>query len=236
MARGHPDYVKSVGYTPEGQFLQEYSIPPVWFEDNFEFPICKWLAVVGTATINTSFVIGAGTYYPYSGSSMMVCTSAVGGIFQDQRLIGTPPQTSNLGFSTMFLFSAKADWLNANNALQLINISFWTGATLDTPNISYNPRDGNWYYSSATLGLQLIENFDINELSWHYVKLIINPILKQYVSLQVDWRVFSLSGLTYRATALVAAERYQTQILGRADATDTVYLLVDNNKITYGET
>jgi len=236
MTRGYPDYSPGAARSAEGEFLPTIAEAPVWFKDDFEFPACKWFPFAGTATINTSFVIGAVTYYPYLGSSMMVCTSGVGAIFQFQRDIGTPPQTSNLGFSMLFLFSTKADWLDSEESLVLIDTNFWAGTLHDLFYISYNPRTGNWYYFDADRVRILIGNFEIEELSWHYIKLIINPVLKQYVSLQVDWRNFDLSGIAYRSTGLAAAERYRPEITGRADATDTVYLLVDNYKITYGET
>lgn len=236
MARGYQDYFKSIGKTAEGNFLPDIAIPPTWYHDDFNVPSCKWWAMFGTATIRTEYLIAAPTSHPYTGSGMMLAVSAVGGLFNVRRSIGVPPQITYLGFSMVFLFSSELDWQNVATSLYLIGIDFNTGAQRKRIEIYYNPRDYNWYYRNSLGGTTLIGNLELDALTWHYAKLIIDPTNDNYVMLQVDQQVWSLSGISYQVIVIANPVEYDVFIQGDADAADTVYLLVDDYKVTYGET
>jgi len=235
MARGHPDYIKSVGYTPEGLFLQEYALPPIWFKDDFESPECKWAADAGTAEVMTEAGIAADIAFPYNGSGMLVLEATAGLIFQVRRHIGTPPQTTNLGFSMFFGITSETDWQDIVNSCVLIFGEFRNGTTQDTFEITYNPRTYNWYYNNSIGVRTLLGNLRICSASWHYIKLIINPILKEYRSLQVDWRTFDMSGIPYESVGNLLCTRYYLHFYGNADVGDDVTMVVDDFTVTYGE-
>lgn len=237
MARGHPDYIKSVGYTQEGLFLQEYSIPPLWLHDDFEFTTNKWEAPAGTVTIETTVNIGGSIYYPFNGDGMLFIVSVVGGLGSASRTIGTFPQTCNCGFSCMFLYHLIAHYKNQADSLVPIYCDYWTGTRNRRFAIGYNPQTSEWAYLDNTGAAWVVfATLPITQTGWHYCKLIVDPITSTYENFQIDNNVYSLVGIGYLDAASVLAVEFDVFIYIRASAASTARLLVDDYKITYGET
>jgi len=236
MARGHPDYIKSVGYTPEGLFLEEYAIPPIWFQDDFESPVNKWWCGLGACAIVNSAVVGARTFYPYNGSGMFVIESAVGGEGRAQRTIGTFPLTTHIGVSNNFCLCDEDLYEDAVPSLVLIDLDFYTGTYRFNMVITYNPRDYNWYYGDGAVGPYVFMfNLRIQEFYWHYVKLIFDPINHQFQSFQIDHYIHDLKGINYYHILNATPAGCNLGIRCFGDVAKSAVVLIDDYKLTYGE-
>lgn len=236
MARGYPDYSKSVGTTIEGKFLQQLADPPIWWHDNFDEPVNKWRSDIGTLSLFTEHSYEGHTYKPYRFGGMAFVESALGLFGSMFHYIGTFPLTYHLGFSCMFSISEQANWKDIENSLLLFWINYYTTSIMAAPYVSYNPRTGKWYYS-ADEGTTFVEmgTFLISTLFWHYAKLIIDPISKKYISFQIDSKVYDISTASYYTTADNANAYAVVNITTMADAGDKVGLHIDDYKVTYNE-
>lgn len=236
MARGHPDFMIGVGKGQEGWQLQQTTLPPVWFYDDFEYPTLKWhVGVFGTVEQQTTETIAGTDWYPYNGDSMLVVTSAVAGTVMAYRRIGLMQLTSYIGISHFFVLGEEDYFLNANNSLHLIRMGLWTGFFHHAIEIAYNPRTYNWYYMNNVLGWTLLTNYRIDEDAWHFIKLIFDPVTHTYVTLQIDSNIINMRGIGYWYIANLAAAYCIVSIEARAAAAQTAIVLVDDYKITYGE-
>jgi len=236
MARGHPDYLKSVGYTKEGVFLEEYALPPIWWQDDFDEPICKWNAVAGILTIMTNVLFVTRFIYPLSGPNFLHCTTPLGGNFTATQTIGSFPLTTHIGFQVSFCLRDKDDFVNAANSFTPIYFDVQTETARFFGRITYNPRNGNWYYLAADgVTYVPIGTHEVIDEVWHYAKLLINPITHAYLSFQINNNIFSLAGVNYSYTAGVAAAYCVVAFLGSSDAGDQIEVLFEDYKLTYGE-
>lgn len=231
MARGHPDYYPSVGRTAEGEPLPIYSKPPVWFEDQMEGPENRWHAINGTTEILTEYAGPIVTHRPYTLSGMLLITSEVGGPGFALAMAGTVPLTTNIGIACTFCVVENDYYDNAANSCRIIYGDFYTGTYHHQFSIGYNPRTGDWY-----VGGVLLTNFPVNELYWHYIKLIINPLKQEYVRLQINNNVIDMRGTGYAYALSGLDSCYHLNIDITSAPLLTAYLLIDTYIVTIGET
>ena len=236
MARGHPDYAKSVGYAKEGVLLQEYSIPPVWWMDDFSEPQSKWEEIEGTVALKTVATMSGNTLSPLTSANMLYCTTAAGGDFSLNRKIGSFPHNSNVGFEINFAIGKYQDFEDIENSLIVIYASVSVLPYDYELAITYNPRDGNWYYlKDSECNYALISNHWVEDGSWCYVKLLINPITKEYLQLQINNKVYDLSGIPYPLFSTADYDYCQFMIYGSSAAGKQIEVVFDHYVITYGE-
>jgi len=237
MARGYPAFYPSVGRTAEGTFLPEVAEPPVWLHDDFNNNTSKWDLIFGTVTIQTEITITGTVYAPFDGSGLLYLLSELAGDGLASRSIGTFPQTSNCGFSCSILYHNDTLYKDQANSLTMIDCNYYTGTRHRHFGIAYNPATEEWsYLASDGATWTVFKTLGISKTFWHYCKLIIDPVTAEYKSFQVDNTVTSLSDISFYDVVSVLGVAFVISVRNIGAAAKQAPLLIDDYKITYGET
>jgi len=237
MARGYPDYSSNVGRTAEGLFLTQVAKPAIWFEDNFNSPICKWSVNNGTGEIYTSAMLEGGTCQTYDGEGFMaikstVASSEVAALFD----VGAFPANFNVGIALRFNTQSGSNYFNAENGFVPFYLE-WTDGTYN--NIIYvccNTRNGKWYVSEdGGSTFKEIGTAVPSDTTWQYAKLIFDPVNEKLVRLIVNNTSFDLTNYSWSKTADTGSLYCTAAISFINDTLFTEDLAVDSYVITYGE-
>lgn len=236
MARGYPDFSPGAARGREGEFLQTIAEPPVWYKDDFESPLFRWLVQVGSAYNLSEAGDGTNESRVYSGDGCMVIKSSGGVAGRVARTIGLPPIGYRVGCS-LFINLWKTDDYSAvigNN--KIFKLEFYKSATLLTFSVAYVPTTGKWYLTEDVEATWVeVATHLLTSYSHHYLKLIIDPDTGYYDKLIIDEEVVDLSAYSVTAPESTVGTALGVYIQNFAAALKTVCFYIDEFTITYGE-
>jgi len=234
MSRGYPDYAANVGKSDDNLFLQATTPGPIWFKDDFDTAQVKWTS--GGAVVNhtTDPNIVATTTSIFSGDSSLYIFANIGATFILNRRIPVFLGNSQISIECCFMIEDNDKFKDRQDSFLPIYFSSNSGTETMSVNVSYNPRDGNWYYRGAGGIRTLIGNFPINDAYWHFIRLVIDPTIGEYVLLRVDYKIWTLKGQAYHIQPLVTDVRTYIRIMGYSEVAEQPQVFVDNYKIRYG--
>jgi len=236
MARGYPDFSPGVARDIDGRFLQTIAEAPVWFYDDFETPVKLWYQSGGTSYLVTTGAIGAFSSYVYSGAGSLYIITPVFGPSQTGILLSTPPSINRIGIMMNFKYVDADHYFNSPGAMRLIELNYFTGTKLKVAIISYNPNTGNWYLSvdnGATM--TLIVTKAVNDVSWHFIKLVVDLDNNRYRTLRINNIEYDISAYAVHNVANLGDNAFDLNILLGSSVANQAELWVDNYKVTYGE-
>ena len=237
MTRGYPDYSPGAARSKEGLFTPLLAEAPIWFKDDFSNPAPKWVATGATQTIITTRAVGAITNPVFEGDGAMRMVQTGAGSAIARTDFGAMPIIGRVGFEVVFLIPDSTGYTDIENSFVPIEVRWQTSSLLRFAIVGYNPTDKKWYISTdGKVTWTLLGAYDINDNSWHIVKLVIDPSTNKYVTLYVDTKEFDISAYDYYTEigAVSAYVRFRIEALPFLAHTPEYY--IGRVIITYGET
>lgn len=236
MARGFPDYARSVGRSEEGELLPQQARPVIFFHDQFDNALFKWATSSGTITHEIHQASGSTGSYVRSGDACMKILSDSGSTGAAVLDIGLPPTTTYLGFEITFITSSWGTYSATTGGFLPFYIIFYDGSYLHEIGVSYNPDTGKWYVTDDGLVTwTLAGTREIGAGFHHTIKLILDLAGDEYKFLWIDGVKYSFSPVSIQKTADTTAVACAVwiQITGKSGSQADLY--VDDVKFTYGE-
>lgn len=232
-----PDFTKGMGgIDKDGNPLQFFHKPPVWFHDDFEAGIFKWGQNAGTVTHDSTSASGATESPVYNGAGCMKIVSPTGAAGTAIRSIGVPPVSNNIAMSMIFEIDDKANYdATIGNGFEA-QIWYYDNTYLSITSLSYTPTTGKWYvYDDATSAwVEVLDHTIIHSVP-HYFKLVINLSTFKYAKLYVDEASADISSYTINKVASAIGSYFAVYIHAFGAAGKSATLYVDDFKVTFNE-
>ena len=232
-----PDFTKAVGgIDKDGNPIQQFNVPPVWFHDDFEAGIFKWLESAGTVTHYASPGPAAIQSRVYNGTACMKIVSDVGDTGAAVRSFGSPSLTNNVAISFIFTLETLADFDATIGKGVTVLMTLLNTVNSHYVFLCYIPTTGKWYVSEdASVSWEEVLGFKIEADVPHYVKMVFNFDTLKYVKLYVDHRSVDLSAYNIHQGVNPSSAQLTAQFTITGDTGDQAEMYVDDVMITHNE-
>jgi len=232
-----PDFTKGMGgIDKDGNPLQFFHEPPVWFHDPIDAGILKWTHATGTVTLDSTPATAAGECKIYSGSASMKMLSPVALTVLATRTIAPPPIINRVGFEVTFITDDITLFSATPGTTRLFSITFTTTAGRHNAYLAYVPSTGVWYISDDTAATwTAVLTHKITADAWCRVKLVLDFTARKYVTLYVNYDTVDLSAYDIDFQAAVSTTRMLIGIRATGSLGNQATLWIDEFKVTYNE-
>ena len=236
MTRGHPDYLKNVGISSEGNFLVGTSIAPIYFEDRCDTPEPLWK--IGDGQGAMLFNYWDDSPPPFGNTVMRLKSNIAGGDddFSAYKLIGAVPGSRYISFEIVATFLPSDFYANRNDAIIPLYFRYFCSTYLMVASISYNPYDESFYvYTGTPPNYVKIITHGLEKGVWHHLKMIVDFNNKKYISLIVNRTIYDISTYSLYSEADDDEERNQISIIAYSNGVDDCEVNVCRYRVSYNE-
>lgn len=234
MARGHTDYLKSVGVNARGRAQGIVEEGVVWFHDDFNDTPLKWIQSLGTVARTTTGATATVQSEVFRGTAALKITSPVAATGLAEFDFAGPPADSNVAFEVTFQFNANANHSNIIRSLIPISFAWRVPFTVRNIELTYRPANNTWYLTNQGGSSIVASTIQISPDIWHTVRLEVDPVRNVFVELVIDGSSADLSANSLFSSSYSGSTFSEYTMQCNGSAGNQAVLIVDDVRILRG--